>query len=510
MDFFDSKDITDKTLQALKQSPSDELSLHDVSELLAHSGLRSDDQRIHSFLENLQKTPSDRPISAKTLSQASSSCSSLIGRSLTGQLIIPDFKGFCEKITSLFEETAKNKKGAVADYIPQLKSVPEDQFAVSICTVDGQRFSIGDYNQHFSVQSCSKPLNYLLALKEKGEEYVHRYIGREPSGHSFNEITLDPMHRPHNPMINAGAIASGAMIKNEDTPAERFDHVMQHWRKITGGTTPFFNNAVFLSEKETADRNYALAYFMREQGGLHPQTNLQETLDFYMQCCAVELTTDAFSVAASTLANGGQCTITGERVFSSIHTQHCLSLMYSCGMYNFSGEWAFSIGLPAKSGVGGGIFLVIPGVMGICIWSPKLDEYGNSVRGVEFCKKLVQQFQFHQSFTAPSASFEKEDPLLRKSEVSLNTTAALCWAAALGDLQELKQLYSLGANLNSVNYDQRTALHIAASEGHFSCVQFLVQHGAHRNKVDRWGQSPLDEAKHGKHHLVMDLLQKSQ
>ena len=347
-----------------------------------------------------------------------------------------------------------------------------------------------------------------MALEEHGEDVVHRHIGREPSGHSFNEITLDRMRRPHNPMINAGAIMSASLIKPGKSSAERFDYVLDTWKSMTGGKQPYFNNAVYLSEKQTADRNFALAYFMNENKSFPENTELQATIEFYMQCCSIELTTDCFAIAAATLARSGQCPLTGEKVFESNNIKDCLSLMYSSGMYDFSGEFAFTVGVPAKSGVGGGLIVVIPNVMGICIWSPRLDKNGNSVQGIEFCKWLVEIFNFHNYSNMVSSEVDKVDPRLQKNQKDFDLNIALCMAAAKGDLFDMKQILAQGVDLNKGDYDQRTALHLACSQGHLDIVKFLIENKADVSKKDRWGGTPLDDAKREGHKEVVKFLSK--
>ena len=147
-----------------------------------------------------------------------------------------------------------------------------------------------------------------------------------------------------------------------------------------------FNNSVFLSERSTADRNFSMRYFMKEQNCFPTGADLHETLDLYFQSCSMEINTETLSVMGATLANGGVCPTTGEKVLNSSDVRDVLSLMYSCGMYNYSGEFAFQVGLPAKSGVSGAILLVIPNVMCVALWSPPLDSLGNSVRGIQFCQ----------------------------------------------------------------------------------------------------------------------------
>ncbi|MFF7415349.1 glutaminase A [Streptomyces lydicus] len=446
-----------------------------------------------------------------TLEQFSALCQSnggLIARALRGDLVISDFVALESGISEIHARIKSDRRGEVADYIPQLKRVDPDKFGIALCTVDGQRFAIGETADAFPVQSVCKPINYCLTLEEHGVEAVHRHIGREPSGRGFNELSLTSDGLPHNPMINSGAIMSCSLLRRQDEIADRFDYVADTWHRLSGRGRVGFNNSVYLSERRTADRNFALGYFMREHGAFPDGTDLIETLEFYFQCCSIEVDAEALCVVAATLANAGINPLTNERVFSPGTVRHCLSLMSSCGMYDYSGEFAFTIGLPAKSGVSGGLMLVIPGVMGVCVWSPRLDPLGNSVRGVEFCKELVARYNFHvfDSLTVGEDN-GKRDPRRKKNEAEIDGTMRLLWAASQGDLQELRAALATGTDGSAADYDGRTALHLAASEGHLAAVRFLLDHGADPGAKDRWGGTPLTDAKRGRHHSVASFLQ---
>ena len=482
--------------KSLDEENNGYITKHDLINALDKNGILKDDPRIKETIIALEKYTDLQEIDINDFSQITQNNMTLIERTLKGQLAIPEFKTFCLFIKMIYQEAMPNKSGNNADYIPQLKKVNSEQFAVSICTIDGQRFQFGDAHTPYSVQSTCKPINYCFALSEHGEDKVHEHIGREPSGHGFNEITLDKKKRPHNPMINAGAIMACSLIQPNLTNDERFEYVLNQWRFLAGSQHSKdigFDNAVCLSESRTSDRNRALAYFMKENKSFPKKSNLDDTLSFYFQCCSIQITCAAQASVAATLANSGSCPSTGKRLFDASTIKNCLSLMYSCGMYDYSGEFAFKVGLPAKSGVSGNLMLVIPGLMGICIWSPKLDSLGNSVRGIEFCEKLVSLYNFH-NFDHLLKDSMKQDPRKFKYQENIERINHLCSAASNGDLNEIKRLHSNNVSLDGADYDQRTAMHLAASYGQNHILEYLIDAGAKINITDRWGNTPLEEA----------------
>lgn len=474
---------------------------------LARMGITMQDPRLKPVMQKLAQFAELTPIDFAQFVEISKSNLSLLEKILSGDLIVPDFESFSQEINNIYLQTLTNHEGEVARYIPQLERVKPEQYGISICTIDGQMFSIGDAHTYFCIQSICKPINYCLIQEEHGEEKVHQYIGKEPSGHGFNMIALNPQNLPHNPLINAGAIMACSLLKPHLDSADRFDYVIDIWKALCGGTIePHFNNAVYLSEKNTADRNFALAHFMREKKAFPQGTNLNDILEFYFQCCSIEMTTESMSIVAATLANAGVCPLTENQIFNPNTVKNCLSLMYSCGMYDFSGEFAFTVGLPAKSGVAGGLIVVVPNVMGICIWSPRLDTLGNSVRGILFCKELVKRFNFH-NYDSLIRTGHKKDPRLKKNESKLLGIMSLLWAASQGDLLEVKRLAAIGIDLNEADYDGRTALHLAASERQVHIVKYLLSKKVKLDPIDRWGNTPLSDARNQGHDDVVALLE---
>ncbi|KAL7882133.1 hypothetical protein AOLI_G00089820 [Acnodon oligacanthus] len=372
---------------------------HKFITALKATGLRTGDPRLKECMDMLKvtlKTTSDGVMLDRHLfKKCVQSNIVLLTQAFRKKFVIPDFMSFAAHIDKLYDKAKNLSGGQVADYIPQLAKFSPDLWAVSLCTVDGQRHTVGDTKVPFCLQSCVKPLKYAIAVHDHGTEYVHRFIGKEPSGLRFNKLFLNEDDKPHNPMVNAGAIVCTSLIKQKASNAEKFDYVMNFLKNMAGNEYVGFSNATFQSERESGDRNFAIGYYLKEKKCFPEGTDMTSILDFYFQLCSIEVTCESASVMAATLANGGFCPITGERVLSPEAVRNTLSLMHSCGMYDFSGQFAFHVGLPAKSGVAGGILLVVPNVMGIMCWSPPLDKLGNSVRGIQFCQDLVSLFNFH-------------------------------------------------------------------------------------------------------------------
>ncbi|MEO0985345.1 MAG: glutaminase A [Cyanobacteria bacterium J06639_14] len=504
----DEQDL--RLFQSVDTDGSGTITREEFLNAFVRAGLKLTDLRFSESLQELGflSPRSDSEITLEQFQKIIRPNIHLIRRILKAQLIIPDFQDFCQDIDKIYEQVSEHTGGTLANYIPQLARVDERNFAVAICTTDGQRYARGNTLENFTVQSTSKTISYCLALEELGTEVVHQHVGREPSGLGFNELTLNNKGLPHNPMINAGAIMCCSLMRHDLAHADRFDYVLDYWSRLTGGDRIAFNNAVYLSERETAHRNRALSHYMMEKKAFPEWADLEETLEFYFQCCSIELNADQMSVVAATMANGGTCPITGEKIFKTSTMQHCLSLMYSCGMYDYSGEWAFIVGLPAKSGVSGAVMVVIPNVLGLCIWSPNLDTQGNSVRGVEFCKQLVKKFSVH-NYDSLDFESEKKNPRVSPIQRESEEITSFIEVASRGDLTAVTQYQIRGVDLDAGDYDKRTPLHLAAAGGHKNVVSFLIEHGVDVNVTDRWGCTPLNDAEQQGHAAVVAILQEA-
>jgi len=297
-----------------------------------------------------------------------------------------------EVLRDLHARYAALDEGKVADYIPELAKADRRWFGIAIATADGQVFEVGDCKQLFTIQSISKPFVYGLALEDHGLEHVLAKVGVEPTGEAFNAIVLDEAsNRPFNPMVNAGAIATADLIKGKDFP-ERVSRLLNMFGNYCGRDV-YIDNSVFMSERMTGHRNRAIGHLMLNFGMVGER--IEESLELYFQQCSMLVNCRDLALMGATLANGGVNPLTKMRAIPQPYVKYLLSIMLSCGMYDYAGEWAFRVGMPSKSGVGGGIVGVIPGQFGIGIFSPPLDAKGNSVRGIRVCRELSERFGLH-------------------------------------------------------------------------------------------------------------------
>jgi len=305
------------------------------------------------------------------------------------QAVASPFRSY---LNDLYEKYQFLNDGAVADYIPELALSKPEWFGICVVTANNQVFEVGDTQKLFTIQSMSKPFVYGLALEDNGRDYVNSKVSVEPTGEAFNSIVLDEKtNRPYNPMVNAGAIATTDLIKGNGA-TERLKRILDMFRRYTGRELDI-NVPVFLSEKSSGNRNRAIAFLMLNFGMVSEK--IDETLDLYFQQCSIMVNARDLAVMSATLANGGINPITQERAIDERYVQDVISVMLTCGMYDASGEWIYKVGMPAKSGVGGGITAVVPEKLGIGIFSPPLDEKGNSFRGIKVCEDLSRDFGLH-------------------------------------------------------------------------------------------------------------------
>ena len=303
------------------------------------------------------------------------------------------------------------REGHVATYIPELAKANPDWFGICLVTTSGHVYEVGDSRQHFTIQSISKPFVYGLALEDNTRAEVMKKISVEPTGDAFNAISLEPgTGRPRNPMINAGAIAAAGLIAGK-TARTRLTRMMEMF-SLYAGEKVSLDEPVYRSESETGHRNRAIGHMLRNFDILTEPP--EPVVDLYFKQCSVSVNCRHLALMAATLANRGANPLTGKQAIRGEYVESVLSVMGSCGMYDYAGEWLYRVGMPAKSGVSGGVIAVLPGQLGIGVFSPLLDSRGNSVRGLRVCDDLSRFFDLHL-FNTPHAS---------KSVIRLKFTAA--------------------------------------------------------------------------------------
>ena len=308
-----------------------------------------------------------------------------------------------EVIESVYAKHKDLNEGEVATYIPELGKANGDHFGICLVNVDGHEFSVGNCEDEFTIQSICKPFAYQMALEARGRDETLKHVGVEPSGDAFNSIELDPRTmRPYNAMINAGAIAVASLIKQN--PVETGVQAFVERMSRAAGRRLAIDEAVLLSEQVTGNRNRAIAYLMLNCGII--DSDVDGSLQQYFSQCSLLVNCRDLARMSATLANMGVNPVTHERVFEFEYIRDVLTVMFTCGLYDYAGEWAYRVGLPAKSGVGGGILGVVNRQMGIAVYSPKLDAKGNSIRGIVACREIAEQLGLHAfEFTNVGSSF---------------------------------------------------------------------------------------------------------
>ena len=308
-----------------------------------------------------------------------------------------------EIIDGLYEKYKDMDEGEVVNYIPELGKANPRDFGICLVTADGEFYTAGDWDKEFTIQSMCKPFAFQMALEKYGVDETLKHVGVEPSGDAFNAIELDQRTgRPFNPMVNAGAIAVASLIKEKPTQTG-IDAFVEKMGRAAGRRLRI-DEAVLASETTTGNRNRAIAYLLLNSGII--DEDVVATLHQYFAQCSLLVNCKDMAMMGATMANIGSHPVTGERVFDFQVIKHVLAVMFSCGLYNYAGNWAFEVGLPAKSGVSGGIFGVVNRQLGIGVYSPKVDAQGNSVRGTLVCKELANNFGLHAfDFSNMGSSF---------------------------------------------------------------------------------------------------------
>lgn len=294
-------------------------------------------------------------------------------------------------IKKAIKKTEKYKgMGELASYIPELANVDPNSFAFCLVTVDGEVFSYGEIEKIFSIQSISKVLSLIMALRDNDPISVFEKVGSEPTSYEFNSL-VPITDKATNPLINAGAMTTASMVKGANVE-EKFDRILSYYKKLSSFEDSYMIKEVYESEMETTDRNRAIAYYLKSKNIFSDDPN--EVLDLYIRNCSIATNVCALAKMGAVLANKGNKPNSKEKLLSKKEIQIVVSQMATCGMYENSGRYLMEVGIPSKSGVSGGILGVVPGVCGLGVYSPRIDKSGNSIRGIELFKILAKDLGF--------------------------------------------------------------------------------------------------------------------
>lgn len=301
-----------------------------------------------------------------------------------------DYEKTLKEAHSLFKS---NKEGKPITYTDDVPAIDLDKFGIAIVTTAGDLYQIGDASQTFALQSICKPLLFALALHDHGRDALIKKVGVEPTGMPFNSILSIKLRYPHlqNPSVNAGAIASASLIKGS-SPEEKFDRILQLVSSLTYHP-PSVDSQILTSERKQNATNMSIAYLLKSLNIIYD--NPEQSVDIYLKACSINTTAIDLAHIGAALANWGKSPKNHQQILEIKEVRDILSVMLTSGMYDFSGEWMFRVGLPAKSGVGGGILIVVPGVCGIGLYSPLLNEEGNSQKGVLASEYLSKRLRLH-------------------------------------------------------------------------------------------------------------------
>lgn len=341
---------------------------------------------------------------------------------------VPDY------LREVLDSLADNSDGAVADYIPDLKNANPDVFGIAVTTVDGRTHAVGDDETEFSIQSISKPFAYAAALTDRGFDAVANTVGVEPSGEAFNELSLEgESRRPKNPMINAGAIATHSLLGG--SVDERVTKAVDFFSTLAGRRLSI-DESVCRSEMDTAERNLAIAHMLRNYGIIDDEAH--SIVEGYTSQCSINVTVRDLAVMGATLANAGVHPATGDQVVSRAVARQTLSVMAGAGMYDAAGHWLTRVGIPAKSGVAGGLLGALPGQAGVGVFSPRLDSHGNSVRGVKVFERLSDDMGLHLMEAEPYGSSVLRDIRVVDGELRVELQGVIQFTGAENILDGLE------------------------------------------------------------------------
>nr|XP_046249481.1 glutaminase liver isoform, mitochondrial isoform X2 [Scatophagus argus]XP_046249482.1 glutaminase liver isoform, mitochondrial isoform X2 [Scatophagus argus]XP_046249483.1 glutaminase liver isoform, mitochondrial isoform X2 [Scatophagus argus]XP_046249484.1 glutaminase liver isoform, mitochondrial isoform X2 [Scatophagus argus]XP_046249485.1 glutaminase liver isoform, mitochondrial isoform X2 [Scatophagus argus] len=477
-------------------------------EAIWSSGLQRSDPRLRECFFHLRKLQdAEGAVDRNAFHRCITGFVSLILKALQGRFVIPDFSTFTEETQKLFSRC--RQLSSVQE--KEKESVDGTKWGVSICTVDGQRLSLGDWAGSLALAEVSWPLVYGVAVDLLGSDLVHRYVGVEGYSRYDSPFTLTKTGIPHSPLTETGAIITASLLqlagRLSAEEEDKFDSVLNVIRRLCNKEYANLKCTSYESSRRASVRLHALTFYLQEKKCFPEKTDINAAVDLMLQCASTELTCESGAAMAASLANGGLCPLSGDQVLSPAATRSLLSMMQVAGMKDYSTTFHYKTSVPAMSSSRGPLLAVVPGVLGLMAFSPELDACGNPWRAVHFCQELISTFQLH--------SFDIRTPFRQilayrqwKAEAEGYQIMNVLLAAFKGDVLALRRYFLSGVDVNAVDYDGRSALHVAAAEGHTEVIRFLLENaGANATLKDRWGSSPLQEARRHNKEAAVQLLQ---
>uniref|UniRef100_A0A3Q3XKD7 glutaminase n=1 Tax=Mola mola TaxID=94237 RepID=A0A3Q3XKD7_MOLML len=459
-------------------------------EAIWNSGLHKSDPRLRECFFHLRKLQdADGSVDRNTF-HCVTGFVSLILKALQGRFVIPDFATFTDETQKLFSRCRQ----LLSVQEKEKESLDSTKWGVAVCTVDGQ-LSLGDWAGSLALGEMSWPLVFGVAVDLLGSDLVHRYVGCEGYSRHDSPFALTKTI-PHSPLTETGAIVTTSLLqlagRLSAEEEEKYDSVLNVIRRLCNKEHANLN----CSSRKASVRLHALSFYLQEKKCFPEKVDINAALDLMLQCASTEITCESGAAMAASLANGGLCPLSGDQVLSAAATRSMLSMMQVAGMKDYSPTFHYKqTSIPAVSSSHGSLLAVVPGVLGLMAFSLELDACGNPWRAVHFCQELISTFQLH--------SFDIRTPFRQilayrqwKAESEGYQIMNVLLAAFKGDVQALRRYFLSGVDVKAVDYDGRSALHVAAAEGHTEVIRFLLENaGANAALKDRWGSSPLQEAR---------------
>ncbi|XP_068169106.1 glutaminase liver isoform, mitochondrial isoform X2 [Antennarius striatus] len=454
------------------------ISVNQFFEAIWNSGLHRSDPRLRECYHHLRRLQdAEGTVDRNTFHRCITGFVSLILKALQGRFVIPDFSTFNEETQKLFSRCRQLSPIQVGAGDGK-ESMDSTRWGLSICTVDGQRLSLGDWADALVLGEVSWPLVYGVAVDLLGSDLVHRYVGMEGYSRYDSPFTLSKTGIPHSPLTETGVLITtsllqmvGRMTSEEE---EKFDSVLNVIQRLCNKEHATLDGSSYESSRKVAVRLHALSFYLQEKKCFPEKVDINAALDLMLQCTSTEITCESGAAMAASLANGGLCPLSADQVLSPAATRSMLSMMQVAGMKDYSTTFHYKTSIPAVSSSHGSLLAIVPGVLGLMAFSPELDACGNPWRAVHFCQELISMFQLH--------SFDIRTPFRQilayrqwKAESEGYQIMNVLLAAFKGDIQTLRRYYLSGVDVNAVDYDGRSALHVAAAEGHTEVIRFLLE-----------------------------------